>query len=80
MFFDGGHHSENTNLQLAELFWNGTEDVIGPLYNFKELFELDLTPRHRTTSAMLDMQESLIISMNKGCLGEVLFDFTVCEV
>ena len=44
VFFDGGHHSQVTNLQLAQLLWNGTGDVTGPHYNVKKLFELNLTP------------------------------------
>ncbi|KAK1574844.1 hypothetical protein Q3G72_000363 [Acer saccharum] len=52
VFFDSAHHSQMTNLQLAQLLWNGTGDVTGPHYNVKELFELNLTPNLITTSAI----------------------------
>ncbi|KAK0598839.1 hypothetical protein LWI29_038501 [Acer saccharum] len=53
VFFDGGHHSQMTNLQLAQLFWNGTEDVTGPHYNVKKLFELNLTPNLITSTSAI---------------------------
>ncbi|KAK3220613.1 hypothetical protein Dsin_014583 [Dipteronia sinensis] len=52
VFFDGVHHTQMTNLQLAQLLWNGTGDVTGPHYNVKELFELNLTPNLIITSAI----------------------------
>ncbi|KAK0597081.1 hypothetical protein LWI29_021668 [Acer saccharum] len=52
VFFDSAHHSQMTNLQLAQLLWNGTGAVTGPHYNVKELFELNLTPNLITTSAI----------------------------
>ncbi|GAV61393.1 Lipase_GDSL domain-containing protein, partial [Cephalotus follicularis] len=39
VFFDGGHTSERTNYQLANLMWSGVPNVTGP-YNVKQLFEL----------------------------------------
>ncbi|KAJ0008232.1 hypothetical protein Pint_29379 [Pistacia integerrima] len=38
VFFDGGHTTQNTNRQLAELLWSGEPTVTGP-YNVKQLFE-----------------------------------------
>lgn len=38
VFFDGGHTTQHTNLQLARLMWDAKEPVIGP-YNIKQLFE-----------------------------------------
>ncbi|XP_058007462.1 GDSL esterase/lipase 4-like isoform X2 [Hevea brasiliensis] len=34
----GGHHTQKTNQQLAQLFWSGAPNVIGP-YNVKQFFE-----------------------------------------
>ncbi|KAK2654124.1 hypothetical protein Ddye_013980 [Dipteronia dyeriana] len=53
VFFDGGHHSQMTNLQLAQLLWNGTGDVTGPHYNVKKLFELNLTPDLVTSTSAI---------------------------
>ncbi|TXG68205.1 hypothetical protein EZV62_003140 [Acer yangbiense] len=53
VFFDGGHHSQMTNLQLAQLLWNGTGDVTGPHYNVKKLFELNLTPNLITSTSAI---------------------------
>ncbi|KAJ0007970.1 hypothetical protein Pint_29322 [Pistacia integerrima] len=39
VWFDGGHTTENTNTQLAQLLWNGAPPVTGP-YNMKQLFSL----------------------------------------
>ncbi|KAJ0007791.1 hypothetical protein Pint_29359 [Pistacia integerrima] len=38
VFFDGGHTTQKTNRQLAELLWSGVPNVTGP-YNVKQLFE-----------------------------------------
>ncbi|GLT59461.1 hypothetical protein SLA2020_322760 [Shorea laevis] len=38
VFFDGGHTTEKTNHQLANLIWSGIPNVTGP-YNVKQLFE-----------------------------------------
>ncbi|KAJ0007788.1 hypothetical protein Pint_29350 [Pistacia integerrima] len=38
VFFDGGHTTQKTNRQLAELLWSGGPNVTGP-YNVKQLFE-----------------------------------------
>ncbi|XP_065869101.1 GDSL esterase/lipase 1-like [Euphorbia lathyris] len=38
VLFDGGHHTQRTNKQLAELLWNGIPKMTGP-YNMKQLFQ-----------------------------------------
>ncbi|XP_031274227.1 GDSL esterase/lipase 1-like [Pistacia vera] len=38
VFFDGGHTTQKTSRQLAELLWSGGPNVTGP-YNVKQLFE-----------------------------------------
>ncbi|EEF27798.1 zinc finger protein, putative [Ricinus communis] len=39
VLFDGGHHTQRTNIQLAQLTWNGPPNVTGPC-TVKQLFEL----------------------------------------
>ncbi|KAK3220614.1 hypothetical protein Dsin_014584 [Dipteronia sinensis] len=55
VFFDGGHHSQMTNLQLAQLLWNGIGDVTGPHYNVNKLLGLNLTPTERANSMLAEM-------------------------
>ncbi|XP_062008804.1 GDSL esterase/lipase 1-like [Rosa rugosa] len=39
VWFDGAHTTESANHQLAELIWNGPQNITGP-YTVKKLFEL----------------------------------------
>ncbi|KAJ0006872.1 hypothetical protein Pint_29396 [Pistacia integerrima] len=38
--FDGGHHADKANFQLAQLMWRGPKHVTGPCYNVEMLFNL----------------------------------------
>ncbi|WCJ39335.1 GDSL lipase [Euphorbia peplus] len=40
VLFDGGHHTQRTNKQLAELLWSGIPKMTGP-YNMKQLFQFN---------------------------------------
>ena len=39
VLFDGAHHTQRTNQQLAQMLWNGTANVTGP-FTVKKLFDL----------------------------------------
>ena len=49
MWFDGAHHSDKANGQLAELMWNGGPDIVSP-YTIKDLFDLEILPATTTTT------------------------------
>ncbi|KAJ0007563.1 hypothetical protein Pint_29386 [Pistacia integerrima] len=40
VYFDGGHHTDRANFQLAQLMWKGPKHVTGPCYNVEMLFNL----------------------------------------
>ncbi|TXG68211.1 hypothetical protein EZV62_003146 [Acer yangbiense] len=50
VWFDGAHHSDKANGQLAELMWNGGPDNVVSPHTIKDLFDLEILPAATTTT------------------------------